>query len=70
MVKEDTQVEDNITQYSYEEANNDESKLKTLLDKLWRPILKIMKLLLKISDNTQFAYLLQYVIQWIKICLA
>lgn len=52
MVKEDTQVEDNITQYSYEEANNDESKLKTLLDKLWRPILKIMKLLLKISDNT------------------
>lgn len=43
--------------------------MKNRLDKLWRPTLKLLKQLVKISDNQLCLQYLDLIQQWVKICV-
>ncbi|CAD8058446.1 unnamed protein product [Paramecium sonneborni] len=52
-----------------QETESDDIKFRTLFDKLWKPLLKIMKQLLKIANNQQYINLLEYLSSWISFSL-
>ncbi|CAK67397.1 unnamed protein product (macronuclear) [Paramecium tetraurelia] len=52
-----------------QETENDDIRFKTFFDKLWRPLLKIMKQILKIANNQQYINLLEYLQSWTQFSL-
>ncbi|CAD8049129.1 unnamed protein product [Paramecium primaurelia] len=61
------EIDDQITEI--QETESDDIKFKTLFDKLWRPLLRIMKQILKIANNQQYTNLLEYLQSWIQFSL-
>ncbi|CAD8052533.1 unnamed protein product [Paramecium primaurelia] len=52
-----------------QETESDDIRLKTFFEKLWRPLLRIMKQILKIANNQQYINLLEYLQSWIQFSL-
>ncbi|CAD8141153.1 unnamed protein product [Paramecium octaurelia] len=61
------EIDDQITEI--QETESDDIKFRTLFDKLWRPLLRIMKQILKIANNQQYTNLLEYLQSWIQCSL-